>query len=630
MDNNFKLRKAIIIAIALMGTGYSLHSKAIGLSDIQVKSYLGQPLLANIKVTGLDKKMDERCFTIESGDSNAISQVSFRLNRSSDESGVLTVTSNKAVLEPIASLTVVSHCDTTFTRQYSLLIDPASLSQSTEPNTDVMGNQSTSNPMNAVNSVNADVSETTIQANVTNMKASKRAKSKVKRQIASTKLTNAQTGTSSASSAQVTYLMPEKLESAKPAVVEKVTSKPKLTISGGNLEGPDLSATSMKLSFDKRINTSRESNPQAYAEQAEFADEVTVMNNRLAHLDKQLNSLYTQNTSLKQANERTQSELSSLKQQNDVLRMIAFCLGGGLLTTGYFFVDWLRRRSFLVQAEKEQALWESLQTANIDSDGEDMIKVDENLAQQANTSPLTTKSHEESHDLGYAPLFNSTYPSHQQHEIIQEETNVTEDAELLISHGRINLEIELLQNHLIENPKDSASTWLFLLDLLAKEGLQNEFEIAANECKKHFNVQVDGYSRPLADSNSLESFERISKELQKLWGTEQALMFLDELIYNTRLEPRAGFDKPVFEELVLLREIAEEEVKLAEVISLHEEKTSRRQKKEKTMTINLPEIEISEEFKQLASETSQENAELAQADDSEEHFEFELLDIAHR
>ena len=43
MDNNFKLRKAIIIAIALMGTGYSLHSKAIGLSDIQVKSYLGQP-----------------------------------------------------------------------------------------------------------------------------------------------------------------------------------------------------------------------------------------------------------------------------------------------------------------------------------------------------------------------------------------------------------------------------------------------------------------------------------------------------------------------------------------------------------------------------------------------------------
>jgi len=48
------------------------------------------------------------------------------------------------------------------------------------------------------------------------------------------------------------------------------------------------------------------------------------------------------------------------------------------------------------------------------------------------------------------------------------------------------------------------------------------------------------------------------------------------------------------------------------------------------MTINLPEIEISDEFKQLALETSQENVEMAQAENSEEHFEFELLDIAHR
>ena len=626
MDNNFKLRKAIIIAIALMGTGYSMHSKAIGLSDIQVRSFLGQPLLANIKVSGLDKKMDERCFTINSDDTNAISHVNFRLNRISDENGVLTLTSNKAVLEPIASLTVVSHCDTTFTRQYSLLIDPASTTQ---------GADSTTSGDFVINQSNSDVgidetsTATTTQASAAPTVAKRKAKRQAKQQSAPAAQVVAP------NNAQVTYLMPEKAEATKSAPLNvapssAVTSKPKLTISGGNLTTADLSDMPVKLSFDKRINTSRETNPQAYSEQAEFADEVTVMNNRLAHLDKQLNSLYVQNASLKQANEQTKTELSSLKQQNDVLRMIAFCLGGGLLATGYFFVDWLRRRNFLAQAEKEQALWESLQTATIDSEDNASFKIDETLEQDANTRQPTAKSDEESTDLGNAPLFNSTYPSQQQHEIIQEETNITEDAELLISHGRINLAIELLQNHLIEAPKDSASTWLFLLDLLAKEGMQNEFEIAANECKKHFNVEVEGYSRPLADSSSLESFERISKELQKLWGTEQALIFLDELIYNTRLEPRVGFDKPVFEELVLLREIAEEEVKLAEVISLHEEKTSRRQKKEKAMTINLPEIEISDEFKQLALETSQENVENAQADNSEEHFEFELLDIAHR
>lgn len=621
MDNNFKLRKAIIIAIALMGTAYSMHSKAIGLGDVQVKSYLGQPLLANIKVSGLEKKMDERCFNITSDDVNAISNVSFKLNRITDEIGVLTLTSNKAVLEPIASLTVVSHCDTTFTRQYSLLIDPANLTQASESNA---YNESITNGA-IVSNINTDVmaNESGTAASTQNTTASTNTKRKNKTK--SKPQTTSTASVASNNNAQVTYTTPLKPETPSP-----VTAQPKLTISGGNLTAVDLSRMPMQLSFDKRINTNRESNPQAYSEQAGFADEVTVMNNRLAHLDKQLNSLYVQNASLKQANAQSTSELSSLKQQNDVLRMIAFCLGGGLLATGYFFVDWLRRRSFLAQAEKEQALWESLQSAGLGLEDNSDFTIDENLSKQANANQFTVKMDEESSDMANKPLFNSTYPGHSHSEIIEEVTHITDDAELLISHGRIHLAIELLQNHLIESPKESASTWLFLLDLLAKENMQSEFEIAANECKKHFNVQVEGFSRPLADSTGLESYERISKELQKIWGTQEALIFLDELIYNTRLEPRLGFDKPVFEELVLLREIAEEEVKLAEVISLHEEKTSRRQKKEKTMTINLPEIEVSEEFKQLALETSQDNVESAKSEDSEAHFEFELLDLAHR
>lgn len=619
MDNNLKLRKAIIIAIALMGTGYSMHSKAIGLSDIQVKSYLGQPLLANIKVSGLDKKMDERCFSIASDDTNAISNVNFKLNRTSEETGILSLTSNKAVLEPIASLTVVSHCDATFTRQYQLLIDPAN---TTSPmDTDSNSGMATSHHAVQSEYGEAEESTTTVMSSNTNANPAK-ATRKSKRQTASTKPVKADVAASNTTSnatnnAQVVYAAP-----AKTSVAAPVESKPKLTISGGNLTFKDLSNMPMKLAFDKRINTSRETNPQAYSEQAEFADEVTVMNNRLAHLDKQLNSLYAQNASLKQANTNTQTEISALKQQNDVLRMLSFCLGGGLLATGYFFVDWLRRRNAVARAENEQALWESLQAEQQVAESNLAFGLDESFEPKA--PAVSVKSQEELSDMNNAPLFNSTYPSQAMPEIIQEETHITEDAELLISHGRIHLAIELLQNHLIETPKDSASTWLFLLDLLAKEDMQKEFEVAANECKKHFNVQLEDFSRPLADSNSLESFERISKELQKLWGTEKALVFLDELIYNTRLEPRAGFDKPVFEELVLLREIAEEEVKLAEVISLHEEKSSRRMKKEKTMTINLPEIETSEAFKQLALETSKDNVEHA----NEEHFEFELLDIA--
>ncbi|OYY98005.1 MAG: hypothetical protein B7Y32_06645, partial [Methylophilales bacterium 16-45-7] len=398
MDNNFKLRKAIIIAIALMGTGYSLHSKAIGLGDIQVKSYLGQPLLANIKVTGLDSKMDERCFNIKSDDVNAISNVNFRLSRISDESGLLTLTSNKAVLEPIASVTVVSQCDTTFTRQYSLLIDPAGMNGVTTNTIEVSDSANNANVNNADSEVGQGVALAAVQTNNTNASTNRKARRQAKPKADSAQVTP------SSSNAQITYLMPEKPETVKPVAV-----KPKLTISGGNLPAIDLSAMPMKLSFDKRINTSRETNPQAYSAQAEFADEVTVMNNRLAHLDKQLNSLYTQNATLKQANARSMSEVSALKQQNDVLRMIAFCLGGGLLATGYFFVDWLRRRSFLVQAEKEQTLWESLQSDEFDAEENVTFKIDSSSEKTTFTAPKSSKADEELSEMSNAPLFNSTY-----------------------------------------------------------------------------------------------------------------------------------------------------------------------------------------------------------------------------
>jgi hypothetical protein len=176
---------------------------------------------------------------------------------------------------------------------------------------------------------------------------------------------------------------------------------------------------------------------------------------------------------------------------------------------------------------------------------------------------------------------------------------------------------------------------LFLLDLLAKEGLQKEFDIAAQECKKHFNVQLADFSAPVEHTNTLESFERITTELQKIWGSPEALVFLDELIYNTRMEPRMGFDKAVFEELVLLREIAEEEMKAPEIseeiIMSSDDSYSTIKPRENILKLNLPEIEVSNDFKNLSEELTLVAEHQRHADEAEsEHFEFELLDIAHR
>ncbi|MGV3581564.1 MAG: type IV pilus assembly protein FimV [Methylophilus sp.] len=618
MDNNLKLRKAIIIAIALMGTGYSMHSKAIGLGDVLVKSYIGQPLIADIKVNGIHKKMDASCFDISSDDANAISHVNFKLNRLTDEEGVLSITTNHAVLEPIASLTVVSNCDTTFTRHYNLLIDPAPISSSTD-STALQNDFSNNNEV--VNTI-APIATSSNLSSSAPIKSSTKAKAKAKR-------------TSSQTVANVKSVTNSKVttNTAPTSVAADKIKKPVLTISGGNVFANQFEPTSLKLNFDKSIKTDRTLNPAAYSEEAAFSDEVTVMNNRLAHLDKQLNSIRQQNIVLKNSNAQMNTQIADMKQENDFLRLMSFFFGGGLLASSYFFMDWLRRRNETLRTEKEKALWESLEE-DFNENGPvevQKFKIDDNyIPLKHDHHHFEVKSEEDFDEFEKSHIFNPTFARNTEEDFVEEVTNIADDAKLFLSHGRTGLAIQLLQNHLVEFPRESASNWLFLLDLLAKEGKQEEFETAANECKKYFNVELPKFAHQSEQTGGIESFERISLDLQRVWGTPEATTYLDDLIHNARNQPREGFNKELFEELVLLREIAEEEIRLAEVIPLTNKKANIKTNKEQAMPHQFPEIEVSNEFKELGKNLALEITKKDEPIPSDEHFEFELLDIAHR
>lgn len=639
MDNNLKLRKAIIVAIALIGTGYSLHSKAMGLGDIHVKSSLGQPLLANIPVHGIDHKMDERCFNVTSDDTNAISDVKFKLRHLSGDEGMLTVTSNRAVLEPIAQLTVVSQCDSIFTRQYSLLIDPSvnNEPQPTEADLDAEA------PTKQGFVTNIEEPNLATPAATPQKQKNKRKQTRAKSNAANLNIANPTTSIPSDAtepSVKTSAATPTSAFTPKTAAKAAAIATPKLTISGGNLTADAANPYTMHLSFDKKINTSRDVNPQAYAEEAEFADEVTVMNNRLSHLEKQLTGLYSKNARLETLNKEGVAALSEIKHENDFLRTLSFCLGGGLLVSGYFFVDWLRRRKAEKSDGKVQAIWDGLETAQESEVSAQSFKIDENYVPIVAMESFEVKTEEDLSEFEQTSIFNSPFLNSMPEDVTHENTDVIEDADVFISHGRTNLAVQLLQNHLMESPKKSASTWLFYLDLLAKEDMKQAFDEAAAECRKHFNVQLAEFSTPLInDADTLESFERITSELQKVWGTPEAVHFLDELINNTRMEPRMGFEKAVFEELVLLREIAQEEIiletKPAHLMSapLEFDMTSTQNafKKDNVVKLNLPEIEIPESFKSTNGELSLfTNTDSANEIQDEEHFEFELLDVVQR
>ncbi|MGZ8270304.1 MAG: type IV pilus assembly protein FimV [Methylophilus sp.] len=622
MDNNLKLRKAIIIAIALMGTGYSMHSKAIGLGDVLVKSYIGQPLVADIKVNGINKKTDASCFDISSDDANAISHVNFKLNRLSDEEGVLSITTNRAVLEPIASLTVVSYCDNTFTRQYNLLIDPAPISSSTDSTALQNDFSNNTEAVNTIAPITTSGAKSSNSSSDTLIKSNTKAKSKAKRAASQTVA-----DVKSATNSKVTT------NTAPTSAAADKVKKPVLTISGGNIFANQFEPTSLKLNFDKSIKTDRTLNPAAYSEEAAFSDEVTVMNNRLAHLDKQLNSIRQQNIELKNTNAQMHTQITDMKQENDFLRVMSFFFGGGLLASSYFFMDWLRRRNETLKAEKEKALWESLEGDFNENDPVEVQKfnIDDNYVPlKHDHHHFEVKSEEDFDEFEKSHIFTPAFTRSADEDFVEEVTTVADDAKLFLSHGRTGLAIQLLQNHLIEFPRESASNWLFLLDLLAKEGKQEEFETAANECKKYFNVELPKFSHQSEQTGGIESFERISLDLQRVWGTSEATSYLDDLIHNARNQPREGLNKELFEELVLLREIAEEEIKLAEVIPLTNKKANTKAKKEQAMPHQFPEIEVSNEFKELGKNLALENTKKDEPIPSDEHFEFELLDIAHR
>ena len=467
MDNNLKLRKAIIVAIALIGTGYSLHSKAMGLGDIHVKSYLGQPLLADIPVHGIDHKMDGRCFSVTSDDTSAISDVKFKLRHLSGDEGVLTVTSNHAVLEPIAQLTVVSQCDSIFTRQYSLLIDP-SISNGPEPTEANLDSEASTEQRFASNDAETNVAAPAAAQKQKSKRKQTRAKANnasqnTTNQVTSNQSTAIEASLTATSAAQTTAFTPK----AAAKVAAAAITTPKLTISGGDLTANAANPYTMRLNFDKKINTSREINPQAYAEEAEFADEVTVMNNRLSHLEKQLTGLYSKNARLESLNKEGVAALSEIKQQNDFLRTLSFCLGGGLLVSGYFFVDWLRRRKAEKSDGKVQAIWDGLETTPDNETSAQTFKIDENYVPIASAESFEVKTEDDLSEFEQTTIFNSPFSNHTPDGVTHEDTDIIEDADVFISHGRTNLAVELLQHHLMDSPKKSASTWLFLLDLLA-------------------------------------------------------------------------------------------------------------------------------------------------------------------
>lgn len=559
----FKLRFFTLLSLFL----YANLSLALGLSDAELKSNLGERLLVKLDVTDVESTPESSCFSAtDIGDPVTFKKANVNLKADSNGHYQLTVSTHDVISEPIVNIRISYHCEPNINRDYVLLLDPVpapateklSANQentnnaNTEPSVDE-AKQATQKTRKA-RSKKSPAIETTEQADditpeqPTLKKTGNKKRPKVPSSV-NAKLLEAYTGKQNSSPAQQTTPSSESTNNTNTDTPHKSADKPFLIISTGNTNvsnGADQPSLSLRLATEIDVNRPVEaSETQPLA--TDTMDEVTVMANRLAHLEKQIVSLQTRNAQLV-----TEAKIAKEETKFDWMQFSKIALAIMLTLAA---IELLRRKFAKKQVkeiwfdEKQSGL---NNTSNLDTDLEGGFDFNDIKASSFDEPTFTEKLTEkpvQSENIAKAAALTATAK--------EENSSVIEDADVFIEHGRPTLAIQLLQNHLSESPAESPAIWLKLLNLLSKEDSETEFNAAVVECNKYFNIKVAKYGSNLAsDTSSIEDYPHIVTRLEGVWGSPYAIGFLNDLIFNKRSQPRDGLDQGAFNDLFFLKNIA--------------------------------------------------------------------------
>lgn len=520
--------------------------------------------MASINITDVEKLPDASCFIAkDTSEIPAFKRANVSMLPTSN-GYQLNITTHEAITELVVNLQVTYYCDPNLMREYVLLLDPAFIAN----NNDIAKNAThIPLPVANANSAQHDVispNEGAVTTQSRTHKTSKkgladtsvRKKSKSKRSsesVVDQKLMEAYVGKyiTESSATNNNTKNHDTLNQAS----NKASPSAYLTISNGNLDMPLNSMLSSKLSLrlEREIDFARPANtsPQTTTD---VMDEVTVMTNRLAHLEKTINSLQSRNTQLLVEVEKTKKENQALSSQWKLwLSLMLLALGALVAILWFARIKKTHQHDTVSSLFTHEKTTETANTALLPEEDEYVIANGVEAADLEKAVVIPSASLSPAINLTAnlqktAPL-PSTPP--------QPKENVMDHAEVFIAHGRSALAVQLLQNHLADYPAESPEIWLMLLSLLEKDGKEYEYNQAVVECNRFFNIKLPSFAEASTqDPSSIEEYPRILTHLEGVWGTQFAVGFLDNLIYNQQAQPRGGFARNVFDELYFLRTIA--------------------------------------------------------------------------
>jgi len=503
-------------ACLLLSLCYVSSVSALGLGELNVRSFLGQPLHATVNILGANATTAEDCFSLAPSEGGIAAPL--RAQLSLEQAGnqtLLHIRTPYSVNDPIAQFALTSDCEGRLRRDYVVLLDPPAQITPASSQIAPAATVPLADPAPAI----ADTTPRTPQP--------------VRRVNRAPALALASNLPTSAS----------RRPAAPRAQTTAADSAPRLVLSGKR-QIARATSTPVALQLDTNLPDFARP-PSGNLTTTELSDENTALSRKLAYLEAQLTALQQRNAEL-ELHRTAAPAVATPPVTGQPAQWPLYLLFMGLLIGAGILVVWLRRRN-RQPAEYLQDVWQPSEAAVYDT----APAATDPLSQPLDMEPILQRMPE----ISRPTLIEST----------EIKDDILDQAEVYMAHGHGELAIHLLQEHLREAPAESPVPWLLLLDLLHRAGDAEAYAAAGGECRSYFNINLSGH--PISQDNDiglgLEAYPHLLEQLVNVWNSPDIDSFFHDLIYDNRGGTRVGFEPSAYRDILMLRAIAQDTLPLA-------------------------------------------------------------------
>ena len=532
IDRPLKLKPVfLLLSIGLCGS-----AGAVGLGEIVVRSYLGQPLNAAIELLDAPQGLEAGCFSLSREDGTRLpSAGDARIRLERNRSGThLVITTSRAINDPVMQFAVATECRGSLRRDYVVLLDPPPMNihasaivvDASSVDSAVVSGERGLSSEDSRPSPHPSGEKNLIHP------ASPDARARVAHPRA--KVRPARTGTVSRAAGA---------DSSQPVSPRRQAGKspgPRLILSGK--PHPQAGAMDASAAVQKNIARQNAAPPPKQAPPApELSDDATAVAHHLDNLELRLAALKKRNAELDVLLRAPPPAPAATRNPDQHDRLSLYLLGLSLFTGGAALALWLKRRQPPHAQEADSQQW-PLTTPSDD---------------EPSQTPTTATPHPTRPAIGNTPI--PPAPKLQYPEGTELKEGVIDQAEVFVAHGHADFAIHLMQEHLRDAPTESPVPWLLLLDLLQRNGNEAEYNTARSECQRHFNIQIPQLAAlQAASGKGLEAYPHVLVRLEAVWRTAERDAFFHDLIYDHRGGTRLGFEPLAYRDILMLRAIAQE------------------------------------------------------------------------